>query len=316
LVLQLGVLVLALQYLPAPSLSVAVAVLAAVLLYRLFLARRPRAAEDRNSLVTKIVLSINEGFVLLGVAVLAALAQLTEPVYAAFGLLLAFAWLIVRGTTGFLTESIGDVQVYTTRNPNSPNFAIRGEILADAEAVFHTIANRKYESIVIVGHSLGAVVALEAVQGLRNRIPDLQGRIKGFVTVGAALEKVKYFFGQDASAETRGLEAAIEETIQGPTTAERDLSRAVRLAVGKPWLNLWYWNDVVADPIFSFGRPEDQPRYGWRDVKDRVRETLHESSHKRVVNVRFGTAAMWSHSRYWGDRRTLNIIAQAANHWT
>lgn len=305
-----GLLLVALVQVPGPGYLVGIAVVLVALLFEVFVGRRARATGGESP--GGVASSVNSSFAALGLALVIVLAQYTEPIYVALALLLAFAWAVVRGTAGFLSESIGDVQVYTTRNPNSAHYATRGEILAEAERVFGTVAERGYESIVVVGHSLGAVVGFEAVENLKYRIPDLVPKIEAFVTLGSAVEKVNYFFGQDPRVEAASVGSVAEEALPGKTAEQRELDSAVSNAKGRPWLNLWYWNDVVADPIFSFGTPERRRSYAWYRIDDRLDEVLRESREHLVVNVRLSVVALWSHSRYWIDRRVLRVIAEAA----
>jgi hypothetical protein len=125
----------------------------------------------------------------------------------------------------------------------------------------------------------------------------------------------KYFFSQDPGRESAGLGTATAEATSGQSIPEKRLNEAVETFDRRPWLNLWYWNDMVADPVYSFGRLDQQPRYRWFQVNNRLEETLEECSGKLVVNIRFGSTSLWSHGRYWFDPRIIRVIGAAASRW-
>ncbi|KUG53244.1 hypothetical protein AVL62_00005 [Serinicoccus chungangensis] len=64
---------------------------------------------------------------------------------------------------GFITKSLADAARYLT--PQPPNIAARNEIRAEGLALIHKLHNEgKYQRVVVVGHSLGAVIGLDLIR--------------------------------------------------------------------------------------------------------------------------------------------------------
>jgi pimeloyl-ACP methyl ester carboxylesterase len=268
---------------------------------------------------------------------LLSLIQFAPPVLVAFVWVLAFARVFFGGARRFLAEVFGDVQVYTNRDELSTHFAAREGVLAAAEHVFETVDRRGYEGVVVVGHSLGSVVALDALQRLDARDSTILTRVDAIVTFGTALEKVKYFFSREsdsysglavrrlkererAIADAGGYED-IRQSV-AVTQSLQTLDRAVGLAGGRrrAWVNLWYANDVVANPITTFGIDDREPstrRWRPRTELD-VEGLIRESRDRLLVNASLGWRVfppwkiLWPHSDYWTDDRVLDVIGRAA----
>lgn len=268
---------------------------------------------------------------------LLSLIQLAPPVLVAFVWVLALARVLFGSARRFLAEFIGDVQVYTNRDELSAHFAAREGVLAAAEQVFETVDRRGYEAVVVVGHSLGSVVALDALERLDARDSDILRRVDAIVTFGTALEKVKYFFSresdsysamavrrlkerEDVIAEARGIED-IRQSVSVSQSLQT-LERAVGLAGGdrRAWVNLWYANDVVANPITTFGTEGRRPPC-WRWRRGAALDVGHligEGRDDLLVNAALGWRLLppwkvfWPHSDYWTDDRVLEVIGRSA----
>jgi pimeloyl-ACP methyl ester carboxylesterase len=212
------------------------------------------------------------------------------------------------------------VQVYTTHDPNNPHFMARTNILEAAEKVFATVDRRGYPHVAIVGHSLGSVVAFDSMRRLDQRGSPMLGRIGTIVTVGAALEKVRYFFAQREMLRSPGGSAPIGRPVAMYRHATDELDSAVGLAAGKRWLNLWYANDVVANPITSFGENVRYNLGSWDrwPLRHRVRPghaQLLAEALRCPVNVDYGIRwryrLFWPHSDYWLDPTVMSLVRDA-----
>jgi hypothetical protein len=272
------------------------------------------------------------------------LVQLAPPVLVTFMVVAAATYALLRTISTFLSESLGDVQVYTNRNELVTYFTARRDVLATAQQLFKTLQRRNYDSVGIVGHSLGSVVAVDTMYTLSQRDPDLLPKIDSLVTFGSALEKVRYFFSREtddysplALEDLRALDEEISNArdpsdTEGRSAISQRLS-ALQTAVavtgrgeteggeGRAWLNLWYRNDIVANPITTFRTSHlgpvsedwsDQPTAEWRAaVIGLARQNL-------LLNVRLGIRLglpfrwAWPHSDYWRDPRALLLIKDAA----
>jgi hypothetical protein len=244
--------------------------------------------------------------VVIFVALLAALfllIQMVAPVTVAFVLVFVAVGLVLRAARRFLAESLGDVQVYAERDENSEHYAAREAVLKQAEKTFELISRRGYEHIIVIGHSLGAVIAFTALDRLARRIPPLLPRIDAFITVGTALEKVRYFFERRKEHDKEA--------------SARLIAPATTIASGRAWLNLWYANDVVANPITTFGSEGiGNKGYKWPHIPP-LPKLLEEARHGLVVNIDFGYPVLplplvWTHSRYWADHAAMALMADVA----
>jgi hypothetical protein len=107
----------------------------------------------------------------LAVLLLLLLLPLSDPVSVALGWIFALTGVGLHYTRRFLTESLGDVQVYVNKDENSRHFAARENVIAAAEQVLGVVADRGYREVVVLGHSLGSVVAYDALARLAERDP-------------------------------------------------------------------------------------------------------------------------------------------------
>jgi hypothetical protein len=135
------------------------------------------------------------------------------------------AFGIARVLQYFLSAFVGDVAVYVNADAKAKNYAVRRAILNQAATAITRILKdqeRSYDQVIIAGHSLGSVIAYDALNELMNRCQqgamrdvaiyatsdqlvgtqppeaaihrgDLD-KIKGLVTFGSPLDKVYYFF--------------------------------------------------------------------------------------------------------------------------
>lgn len=229
--------------------------------------------------------------------------QLLAPVVVAFVLVVVLVTTVLRAGSRFLAESLGDVQVYAERDENGEHFEARERVLQEAEDTFALIAAREYQQIVVIGHSLGAVIAFTALDRLGHRIPELLPRVEAFITFGSALEKVRFFFERRKEADAKA-----EDRLVRP---------AQRIAEGKVWLNLWYANDVVANPITTFDSGSARHKNYHHKELPALGRLLDEAKRHLVININYGypisrLPIVWTHSRYWGDASVVELLTNVA----
>jgi hypothetical protein len=212
------------------------------------------------------------------------------------------------GVTGFLKDSVGDVQQFVTYQETEPLHKRRDEILSAAESTLrHALATPGVERVVIVGHSLGTAVALDTLLNLRasNQAnnPGADGDavmhgpvrldlIQHFVTSGSPIDKVNYFF-----ATFKTTDYSYERMIDW---LRGDLGDVPFSKSGRQpyvhWVNFWDRGDVISGSLETVESPY---------VRD-----------QRVDNVRIASYAMpdpvGSHSAYFVNdlyRKTVFDIA-------
>ena len=107
----------------------------------------------------------------------------------------------------FIVDSLGDVTIYTSTDRKAEFYEIRQEILDGAvEHVEWLMGSPDYDRIVLVGHSLGSVIAYDALNRINNRMNvkltdrKLSVKLTGLATFGSPLDKIAFFFRERAKA--------------------------------------------------------------------------------------------------------------------
>lgn len=165
---------------------------------------------------------------------------------------------------GFMVGFFGDVQIYTTRDENDSRFyGMRDRILdVTVEAMMRAISpqlngGRRYDRVIILAHSLGATIAMDALTRLYQL--SLQGavtreefdRIRAFVTAGSSLEKTRYFFDVSGATPTASFEHWRNDAYGSIFTCNpRVLDRPN--GHGVFWANYWYFQDPLCNEIRSY----------------------------------------------------------------
>jgi hypothetical protein len=190
-----------------------------------------------------------------------------------------------------LTNVIGDVQIYVTRNENSRKYAGREAVLDRTGQLLRPIlASPDYQAVYVAGHSLGSVIGLDMLRRLYEEYafeyrlsseaptPKQQEyeRLKAFISFGSPLQKTLLFFHRDDHKSRFGeFNREVDWRV-----FHADLDRNAT-PPARPhclhWFNFWIWTDVVCDPLGHYPIPGH-----------------HELRLPGHVNI-------WSHSDYWTD---------------
>ena len=110
-----------------------------------------------------------------------------------------------------LTGYVADIAVYTTSDAKSKNYAARSAILKGSTAALKRILiDPGYDHVILVGHSLGSVIAYDTINELLSQFNGVPGppsdqpavplalaqlqKLKGLLTFGSPLDKIYYFF--------------------------------------------------------------------------------------------------------------------------
>jgi len=166
-------------------------------------------------------------------------------------------------------DYFADIALYTTSDDNSAFAKTRAEILRDAVQGLQWLL-RNYESVAIAGHSLGSVIAYDAINSLRNEAEindaraefgqlsaqppseatynnaktpiDSSGlrRLHTVVTFGSPLNKVLYFF-RTTVQKSETIRSHILATLHGfrrPQDVLRDPRIDDGLAIGSHYTSL------------------------------------------------------------------------------
>ena len=221
-------------------------------------------------------------------------------------LLLALVLALLRWV---LLRFVGDIALYVNADARAESYRVRAAILRDATAALkRLLQNAEYDRVVLAGHSLGSVIAYDAITELVNQTVATQtpgapapltpaeiGRLRGLVTFGSPLDKVLYFFREqvrDAQAvraqilgrlhKFRRLDSGRDygwlEFKPGALPATMPLPDLAGLA----WLNIWAPLDPVSGSLRFY----------------RVNVSLRRSYW------------LWgfAHLRYWRDQAMYELI--------
>ena len=138
---------------------------------------------------------------------------------------------IARLGKSFVVDSFGDVTVYTATDMKSEHFKVRKAMLDGAVEKLEWLLKKpeqpeqpeqpEYQRVIVVGHSLGSVVAYDALNRINNRMNvglvgrDLAGKVKGFVTIGSPLDKIAFFFREREEQTDRYVRRQIVNQLYG-----------------------------------------------------------------------------------------------------
>jgi len=231
------------------------------------------------------------------------------------------ALLIVtlKGLAWWVEHYLGDVMIYATQNANAVTFEAREKATElVSEKLEALLDDEKLERVIVVAHSLGSVIATNAIRRTYNRRNGKVERLAAFVTIGSPLrkfrqlfkaEKYKWAFGDNAIAHDQKI--FIGE--------EYDPKDRV------PWFNYWYGTDVFADrlayepwgelkdELLAAAVTRDQAAYNEAVIQtietdyDELDNTGFRVGDRRDCNLG-PRAGLWTHSDYWLDYRFVDDL--------
>ena len=167
------------------------------------------------------------------------------------------SWVLVVGATvlvrWFLIQYLGDVAAYVQPQVVDRFYDLRKEIKkcvwTTANAVYR---EEEYRDIIMVGHSLGSVVAYDVLNLLLvdhklkpGTVPEVAGRTRLLLTVGSPLDKTAFIF----AAQGTGTEAreAIAASFQPLITDEQVRPR---------WVNIYSRWDIISGSLNYYDRKD------------------------------------------------------------
>jgi pimeloyl-ACP methyl ester carboxylesterase len=166
-----------------------------------------------------------------------------------------------------MSEVMGDIVIYTTADVRSNSYAIRQRLLGGAVETLKLLLERdEYDQIIIVGHSLGTLIAYDAL----NRIildmnveggvhPRNARKLAGFVTFGSPLDKVAFFFREHMPADAyvrRQILAHLHGLKSRPFPGDRnivDIDNPIQPHMKQLcWLNFYHERDPVSGHLDAY----------------------------------------------------------------
>ena len=204
----------------------------------------------------------------------------------------AFLW------RSFIIQYVGDVAAYVSPYKDSKFDELRHRIqrigLDVGKVIYGFGPPRptvpKYARIVVVGHSLGSVLAYDTLNALINQDnvsapPDRRGvvqRTRALITFGSPLDKTAFIFRMQFKAGANQIREQLAASVQ-PLIVDYDLYRPASFK----WVNIWSPQDVISGQLDYYddpGRPAGDP--------------------KRVENMvdRDASVPVFAHVQYWNNR--------------
>lgn len=229
----------------------------------------------------------------------------------------AVLFVALRGLRWWVINFLGDVEIYATLDENSEYFEAR-EKATDLvkEQLSKLLADDRYERVIMVGHSLGSVIASNAVRRCQRECDSvLFGKFAAFVTIGSPLRKFrqlfralpyKWSFGDNALEWDKDIFIGDDFEPKGRV----------------PWFNYWYGTDVFADRLAyeSIGglkglladatKAHDANAYKGAFAKSPRQQ-------RDLTGFRVGDGrdcnlgprpGIWTHSDYWLDHRFVDDV--------
>ena len=205
-----------------------------------------------------------------------------------------------RKSQKLLMDDLGKIAMYTSMNKKSGHYTRRDEILGGAIKMLRFVLDR-YDKVYLVGHSLGSVVAYDAISKLNIQASNGEIELKkvmkiaGFVSIGSPLDKIVFFFRQKISDNDR-LRDFIVKKIKGVRTKyiddnemySQDFLNQIQEFLPKfKWLNFYHLNDPVSGFIDFF------------DVDENIECTFEDPKANK-----WGVA----HHSYWEDIKMFDKI--------
>ena len=199
-------------------------------------------------------------------------------------------WLLAIGVSAvarrFLVAYVGDVAAYIQPQEldrfNRLRERVKACVWKSAVAVF--LSSERYDEVVMVGHSLGSVIAYDTLNSLYREerlgaVPGVQARSKLFVTFGSPLDKIAFLFAMQGS-NREGLDAlaaSVQPLIAFPTIRPR-------------WVNMYSNWDIISGGLDFYDKTPGSPHH--------------------IENVSDPDACVWlaAHTEYWDGRLVCDTI--------
>jgi hypothetical protein len=219
------------------------------------------------------------------------------------------ARLLLSLMIDFLDNRVGDIQVFATHNENQRFYGLRESmldivgdtvlsVLRTKEGVF---AKPLYDRIYLIGHSLGSSVLMDVIIELHRLLMEgglddaSWNRMRCFISYGSALEKTHYLLSCARPIAPQQVGEFKADLYARLFDADPAAMRAAEAGSRPPmfWMNYWYFSDVVANAIASYGHA--------RSITDPEPEP---GAHYTCLNVQLPSPSgvVWSHGYYLNDR--------------
>ena len=255
-----------------------------------------------------LTLSVVVVFVLLVLAIVMVVVRCFPLTSAAGGvetLKRGIAWPLVIIASAFvrsvLVQFLGDVAIYVMPYKLDAFNDLRKEIKDAVYRIAHAVyalkdkdgKNLAYDRVIVLGHSLGGVIAYDALNRLIQEdraVPassalDVVGRTPLFLTFGSPLDKTAFIFGAQGQGTTEAREAlaaSVQPMIQDYIYRPRE------------WINIYSPWDIISGNLDLYDLPGSTDEKAVKNRKDPDATTL-----------------LMAHTEYWSDRILVQTLYDA-----
>jgi hypothetical protein len=213
------------------------------------------------------------------------------------------AWPLLIALSAFvrsvLVQYVGDVAIYVMPYKLDAFNDLRKEIKEAVYNVAHAVyslrnesgAAPKYAKVIVLGHSLGSVIAYDALNRLilddkdNTQKLDVVERTSLFLTFGSPLDKTAFIFGAQGHGTTEAREAlaaAVQPLIQ-------DYSYRP-----KRWINIYSPWDIISGSLDLYDLDPGKHPEAVKNVADRDATTL-----------------LMAHTEYWSNELLVKTLYDA-----
>jgi hypothetical protein len=195
----------------------------------------------------------------------------------AIGIVVLLAVLVGAsyGFRYFLVEYVGDVAAYISPYKDSKFDELRKAIQKvglDVGKIVYGFGKDsstapEYEKVIVVGHSLGSVLAYDTLNALINldnvssdgQKRDVVGRTRALVTFGSPLDKTAFIFRMQAKSDEDWIREQMTDSVQ-PLIVSYAEFRPETLT----WVNIWSRMDIISGSLDYYddpAMPADLPQH-------------------------------------------------------
>ncbi len=167
-----------------------------------------------------------------------------------------------------IIDYVGDIAIYTTTDVKSRHYEIRQAVLNGAVQKIIKLLEGGYEQIIIAGHSLGSVVAYDALNRINQQMnvgnveKNFSSKLVGLVTFGSPLDKIAFFFREHIERNKYIRRQILEhfhsfKAKKSTASYRHPLSNPLsRLLDHIVWVNYWNKNDPISGHLDFYEIPD------------------------------------------------------------
>lgn len=208
---------------------------------------------------------------------------------------------------------LGDVVRYLDMDPRSKNYETRQKIINGAVVELRALMDDNYDQIVIAGHSLGSVIAYDAINRIILQISALEepdysimkqkaNKVVGLVTFGSPLDKIGFFFREYIEGKYQIQREMTEHTYTFRTKSLFGENKQIELPDNFynfpqiKWLNFYHKKDLISGKLDLY----DLSAVQLKSVEEKDKKADGNICIEEVAGekeIKFTQA----HGCYWGE---------------